>query len=60
MFSPQYPVKIKNKIGEYVRKAINKKLFSKGHTPNWSDEKYIISNIIIRNPITYQIRSIEE
>ena len=60
MFSPRFPVKIKYKIGEYVRKAITKKLFSKGYTPNWSDEKYIISNIIIRNPITYQIRSIEE
>lgn len=60
MFSPKNPVKIKYKIGEYVRKAIEKKLFSKGYTANWSDEKFIISNIIIRNPITYKIRSIEE
>ena len=60
MFSPYNPVKLEHKVGSYVRKAVEKKIFSKGYTPNWSDEKFIISNIILRNPITYKIRSIEE
>lgn len=59
IFSKDNPLIIKYKVGSYVRKAITKKLFEKGYTPNWSKEIYIITNVIPKNPVKYKIRPTE-
>lgn len=46
-------------IGDYVRISSEKKIFSKGYTPNWSSDIYIIANIIPQDPPKYLIKDIE-
>jgi hypothetical protein len=44
-------------IGDYVRRVVQKNLFEKGYTQNWTSEIYIVSMIIPTNPPTYNIKS---
>lgn len=46
------------KKGDYVRTKIDKKLFEKGYTPNWSTDIFIVSQLRPTNPPTYHIKSI--
>lgn len=46
-------------IGDKVRISINKRLFEKGSTSNWSEEIFEISNIIrTTKPIVYRIKDL--
>ena len=45
----------KFKIGVHVKISKYKNIFAKGYTPNWSEEIFIISKIIITVPWTYVI-----
>ena len=45
----------KFKIGDYVRISKYKKIFAKGHTPNWSEEVFLITKIKNTVPWTYVI-----
>ena len=47
-------------IGSYVRKKIAKELFSKGYTPNWTKEIYIIDTQIPSLPPKYTLKTIED
>lgn len=58
IFSLNKVIKIKFKLGSFVRKIIEKKLFFKGYTPNWSSDVYIISKILPKDPIRYEINTI--
>ncbi len=49
-------ITFKFKIGDYVRISEEKKLFSKGYTPNWSSDIYIISNLVPSNPPKYILK----
>lgn len=49
--------KPKYKVGDTVRTKINKKAFAKGYEQNFSDEVYIINEIINSKPITYQVKN---
>ena len=51
-------IKFKFKIGDYVRISIDKNLFEKGYTPNWSREIYIIDKIIPQQYPIYKINSL--
>ena len=42
--------KFKVKISKYKRKT-----FDKGYTPNWTEEIFIISEVLNSNPYTYKI-----
>jgi hypothetical protein len=54
------PHKIVFSIGDYVRKAIQKELFEKGYTANWSEQIYIINSIETDPPPTrYTIKTLE-
>ena len=46
------------KIGNRVRLPIIKNTFEKGHTPNWTEEIFLISNVIKSNPISYKVKDL--
>ena len=46
------------KIGDYVRIKVDQLLFKKGYTPNWTEEIFIINELIPRVPPVYKITSI--
>ena len=46
-------------VGDRVRiSKYKRKLFDKGHTPNWSEEVFVIVEIQRTNPSTYIIKII--
>ena len=48
--------KPKFKIGERVRiSKYKRKLFDKGFTPNWTEEIFVINEILHTKPITYRV-----
>ena len=50
------PGKPKFKIGEQVRiSKYKRKVFDKGYTPNWTEEIFVIKQIIPTKPVTYNI-----
>ena len=49
-------LKFKLKVGDKVRISKHKKTFEKGYTPNWSQEVFIITERIPRNPPVYKIK----
>jgi hypothetical protein len=58
---PDEPVfiKFKFKIGDYVRLVIDKRVYEKGATINWSDEIYIIDQLVPSVPPVYKIRDLK-
>ena len=53
------PGKTKFEIGDNVRISKNKRpVFDKGYTPNWTEEIFIIDNILSTKPITYKIKDL--
>ena len=48
----------KYKIGNYVRISKYKNIFSKGYTPNWSEEVFFIKEIKNTVPYTYIINDL--
>ena len=46
------------KVGEHVRISKYKNVFSKGYTPNWSEEVFVISKIKKTVPWTYVINDL--
>ena len=46
------------RIGDEVRIAISKRHFEKGYTPNWTEEVFIVHEILPTAPITYRIRDL--
>jgi hypothetical protein len=53
-----YQVRFKFKVGDYVRMALKKSLFTKGYVENWSREIYIVYFLNPSNPPTYKIKSL--
>lgn len=47
------PKKVKFKVGDYVRVSKYREAFTKGYTPNWSNEIFKIAQIRLTNPTTY-------
>ena len=45
----------KFKVGDYVRISKYKNIFTKGYTPNWSEEVFVINTIKSIVPCTYAI-----
>ena len=48
----------KFKIGDHVRISKYKNIFAKGHTPNWSEEVFVIKKIKNTVPWTYVINDL--
>ena len=49
---------IKYKKGDKVRISKYKRHFEKGYTPNWTEESFTIDKINMTNPVTYQVRDL--
>ena len=49
---------IKYKKGDKVRISKYKRHFEKGYTPNWTEEIFTIDKINMTNPVTYQVRDL--
>ena len=55
----QVTSKPKFKVGDKVRISKYKRnVFDKGYTPNWTEELFIIDKIQYTNPITYQLKDL--
>ena len=55
------PGKTKFAIGDNVRISKNKRpVFDKGYTPNWTEEIFIIDQVLPTKPITYKIKDLME
>lgn len=54
-----YIVKYNLNIGDYVREVVDKKVFEKGYTPNWSKEIYLVHARFPSKPPTYQIKTLD-
>jgi len=52
--------KPKFKVGDRVRIYRYKKTFEKGYKPNWTKEIFVITTINKTNPITYEIKDLNE
>jgi hypothetical protein len=50
------PAEHKYSIGQRVRIALEKTTFSRGYTPNWSREVFIIDQQLQTDPPTYKIK----
>lgn len=49
----------KYQIGDRVRLIKQKRHFEKGYTPNWTEEVFLISEIMPTNPLTYAVEDLE-
>ena len=49
---------LKFKVGDRVRISKYKNVFAKGHTPNWSEEVFVVSKIKNTVPWTYVINDL--
>ena len=49
----------KYKIGDFVRITKKQNVFSKGYTPNWTEEIFKISEIQHTHPTTYKIQDMK-
>lgn len=45
-------------IGDSVRISKYKNIFQKGYTPSWTEEVFIITHKILRDPIVYKIKDL--
>ena len=51
-------IKPKLKVGDYVRNADKRNIFSKGYTSNWNRELFKVNKILKTQPPTYKIEDI--
>lgn len=56
---PAKKIKPKLKVGDYIRITKSKGVFSKGYSPNWTQEVFKIKSIVKRNPPVYYIVDLE-
>ena len=54
----QHSTKFKFNINDKVRISKYKSIFSKGYTSNWSEEIFIIDDLVARNPNAYRIKDL--
>ena len=52
-------IKINFKIGDYVRRTLEKELFTKGYIPGWDKEVFLIANVYPTIPPTYTIKALD-
>ena len=45
----------KFKVGDYVRNADKRNIFSKGYTSNWNRELFNVNEVLNTQPLTYKI-----
>ena len=48
----------KFKVGDYIRNADKRNIFSKGYSSNWNRELYKVNEVLNIQPLTYKIEDI--
>ena len=51
-------INFKFKKGDQVRISKLKGIFSKGYTPNWTEEIFIVDSLVPRNPPVYTLKDL--
>ena len=46
------------KKGDQVRITVSKRHFEKGYTPNWTEEVFVVHEVLPTDPVTYRIRDL--
>lgn len=59
-YKNEIPLKVKFKVGDYVRISKHKGVFDKGYVPNWSTEIFTIAKVRYTNPITYLLLDFQQ
>ena len=54
--SKQSPAKFK--VGDDVRLAVAKRHFEKGYTPNWTEEVFVVNDVLPTVPHTYRVQDL--
>ena len=49
-------IKIKFEVGDRVRIALSKAKFDKGYIQNWSNEVFVISKIVLDQPVVCKVK----
>ena len=52
--------KAKFRIGDQVRIAKLKRHFEKGYSPNWTEEVFVVDQVLPTRPVTYKIRDLAD
>jgi len=52
-------INFKFKIGDFVKVALNKNLFEKSYTSNWTDQIFVVIRALDRVPPVYKIKDLE-
>ena len=51
-------IESKLKVGDYVRNAVKRNIFSKGYTSNWNRELFKVNDVLKTQPPTYKTEDI--
>ena len=54
----QKKVKQKYKLGDYVRLSLAKRLFKKGYMNNFTEEIFVVSECLLRDPPVYKVKDL--
>lgn len=54
------PKRVRFKVGDKVRIDRAKMLFEKGYEANWSQEVFVINEIVMSNPVRYKIKDLKD
>ena len=62
LYQNQFPTRANYtyKVGDRVRILSWQYIFSKGYTPSWSQENFIISHRLATNPVTYKVKALDQ
>lgn len=61
LYSKELPdTKTKYKVGDFVRITVKQGVFSKGYTPNWTEEVFKITDVQNTNPPTYKLTDMKD
>ena len=52
---PATKIEPKLKVGDYVRNADKRNIFSKGYTSNWNRKLFKVNEVLNTQPLTYKI-----
>jgi len=59
-FQYEPPTKCKFRVGDFVRLASYKKVFSKRYNQKWTDERFVIAHAFPRNPPVYHVKDLKD
>lgn len=56
---PKKKLRVKLKVGDYVRITRSKNVFEKGYQCNWTEEVFRVKSVVKRTPIVYRLADLQ-